>query len=89
MSLLSGFAIYFIIWWLVLFVVLPFRMRSQEEEGEVTLGTVSSAPAKPRLMMKFVVTTLVSAIVFAVYYWATERMGLTTLDIQNLYFPSD
>ena len=41
----TGFAIYFIIWWVVLFTVLPFSARSQADEGEVTLGTTHSAPA--------------------------------------------
>ena len=39
----TGFAIYFIIWWVVLFTVLPFSARSQAEEGDVTLGTTHSA----------------------------------------------
>ncbi|MFN6985499.1 MAG: DUF1467 family protein, partial [Rhizobium oryzihabitans] len=39
MPLLSVFAIYFIVWWTVLFVVLPIGLRTQAEDGDVALGT--------------------------------------------------
>lgn len=68
MSLISALAIYFIIWWLVLFVVLPFGVRSQQEAGEVTLGTDHGAPERPQLVRKFAITTAIAAIVFAVVY---------------------
>ncbi len=42
---ITAFAIYFIIWWVMLFVTLPFSGKTQEEAGEVVLGTVASAPA--------------------------------------------
>ena len=45
MSLTTAIAIYFIIWWVVLFAVLPFGVRSQEESGEVAPGTDPGAPA--------------------------------------------
>jgi predicted secreted protein len=57
----TAFAIYFIIWWVVLFTVLPFWARSQADEGEVTLGTTHSAPANFRFAPIFWRTTLISA----------------------------
>ena len=42
-------AIYFIIWWVVLFMVLPFGVRSQDESGEVSPGTDPGAPMRHRL----------------------------------------
>ncbi|MBN9549323.1 MAG: DUF1467 family protein, partial [Alphaproteobacteria bacterium] len=39
-------ALFFVTWWLALFVVLPFGVRTQDEDHDVTLGTVSSAPAR-------------------------------------------
>jgi predicted secreted protein len=68
MSLISALAIYFIIWWLVLFAVLPFGVRSQQEAGDVTLGTDHGAPERPQLARKFAITTAVAAIIFAVVY---------------------
>lgn len=81
MGIGTGFAIYFIIWWVVLFTVLPFGLRTQSEENDVTLGTVSSAPAKFRFAPIFLRTTLVSAIVFAVYFAVTVYGGFTLDDL--------
>ena len=44
MKIGSIIAIYFVVWWTILFAILPFGVRTQEEEGEITLGTERSAP---------------------------------------------
>ena len=68
MSIATGLAIYFIIWWLVLFAVLPFGVRSQQENGDVTPGSDPGAPALPRLARKLLWTTIVSGVVFGIGY---------------------
>jgi predicted secreted protein len=68
MSIVTALAIYFIVWWLVLFAVLPFGVRSQQERGEVTPGSDPGAPAIPRLARKLVWTTIVAGIFFALGY---------------------
>ncbi len=70
-------AIYFVVWWTVLFAVLPWGMRTQEEEGEVTLGTPASAPSNPRLVKKAIWTTIVSAILVAIFWLAGAVFGLS------------
>ena len=65
MSIATAIAIYFIIWWVVLFAVLPFGVRSQEESGAVSEGTDPGAPVAPSIWRKLVWTTIVSAVVFA------------------------
>ncbi|MBA5776513.1 DUF1467 family protein [Stappia sp. F7233] len=80
MSLTSALAIYFIIWWVVLFAVLPIGVRTQEEHGEVVPGSVPSAPAHPRLLQKAIITTIVAGVVFAIFYWLKEYSGLTLDD---------
>jgi len=77
----TGFAIYFIIWWVVLFTVLPFSARSQVDEGEVTLGTTHSAPAHFRFGPIFWRTTLISGLVFAAYFVVTVVGGYTLDDL--------
>jgi predicted secreted protein len=66
MALSTAIAIYFIIWWVVLFAVLPFGVRSQEEGGDVALGTDPGAPVAPRLWWKLLWTTAIASIVFAI-----------------------
>ena len=68
MTLVFAVATYFIIWWIVLFAMLPIGVRTQDEEGEVSPGTTESAPRYPNLLPKMVATTLVSTIVFAGVY---------------------
>ncbi len=58
--------IYFTTWWIVLFAVLPWGVRSQEEAGDVVPGTERGAPVAPRMLRKLLWTTLISAIVFCV-----------------------
>ena len=65
MTISSSIAIYFVLWWIVLFAVLPFGIRSQMEEGEDIAGTDPGAPSVPRMARKLIWTTLVSAVIFA------------------------
>jgi len=64
-SLTTSLAIYFIVWWTVLFTVLPWGIRSQVESGEVVPGTDPGAPAVPRLGNKVLWTTIIATITFA------------------------
>ena len=68
MSIATGLAIYFIIWWLVLFAVLPFGVRIQQESGDVAPGSDPGAPVLPRLARKLLWTTIVSGVVFGLGY---------------------
>jgi predicted secreted protein len=73
----SLLAIYFVVWWTILFAVLPWGMRTQEEEGEVILGTAASAPARPRLIAKAFWTSIVAAVIVAMFWVAIVRYGIT------------
>jgi predicted secreted protein len=68
MTLSFAIAIYVLIWWVVLFAMLPIGVRTQAEEGEVSLGTAESAPHRPRLLPKMLATTVVASVVFAAVY---------------------
>jgi predicted secreted protein len=68
MPLTTGVAIFFLIWWVVLFAVLPWGVRSQEEHGDISPGTDPGAPAIPNLRRKLVWTTLVSTVLFVGCY---------------------
>ncbi|WP_306117924.1 MULTISPECIES: DUF1467 family protein [unclassified Roseitalea] len=81
MGWLSAIAIFFIIWWVVLFTVLPFGVRSQHEQGEVTDGTEAGAPVAPRMGYKVMLTTAIAIVVFALFYIVTVVIGLGLDDI--------
>lgn len=80
MQLLSAFAIFFVIWWTVLFAVLPFGVRSQRETEDVTLGTEPGAPSDSRMVFKIVATTAIASIIFAVFYYLTVVLGFGIAD---------
>jgi predicted secreted protein len=73
----SIFAVYFIIWWLTLFIMLPIGMRSQADENDVTLGTVESAPAHFRFWRVMLMTTVVAALINAVWWIASSYFGIS------------
>jgi predicted secreted protein len=79
MSIGAAVAIYFIIWWLCLFAVLPFGVRSQVEAGNVVPGSDRGAPVHHRMMRNVLWTTVVASIIFALYY-ANFVGGYVTLD---------
>jgi predicted secreted protein len=62
----TGFAIYFVLWWIVLFLTLPFGVRSQHEDGEGAPGTDPGAPVLSRMGAKLIWTTVLSTAIFAV-----------------------
>ncbi|HSF90830.1 MAG TPA: DUF1467 family protein [Paracoccaceae bacterium] len=76
--------IYIFIWWITLFAVLPFGVRTQQEAGEVVPGTPESAPEKPRLLRVFAINTIVATIVFAVVYSA---IVFRWINIENIPYP--
>ena len=79
MDTLQAIAIYIFIWWITLFVVLPFGVRTQHEEGHVVPGTPESAPAKPRLLRAAIINTILASVVFAIVY-AVVKYKLITAD---------
>ncbi|MFA5592151.1 MAG: DUF1467 family protein [Micavibrio sp.] len=65
MSIFTGFILYFMLFWLTLFVVLPWGNRPQEN---VQTGNAPSAPANPRIRKKFLVTACITAIIWLVVF---------------------
>jgi predicted secreted protein len=66
MGITSAIVLYAVCWFMTLFVVLPLRMQTQGEAGEVVPGTPSSAPANLNLKRKAVTTTIFATIVWVI-----------------------
>ncbi len=69
MSASTSVAIYVIIWWLVLFMVLPLGAKQKIEAKDIEDGQDAGAPAKPMIGMKILLTTAISMVAFAVFYF--------------------
>ncbi|MFN0263508.1 DUF1467 family protein [Tepidamorphus sp. 3E244] len=87
MTLTAAIAIYFIVWWLTLFAVLPFGVRTQAEDGEVTPGSVESAPARFRMLRTFAITTVVASVFFGFVYFLLTSGWIGLDDIPFLPDP--
>ena len=60
MQIFTNFLIFIIIWWILFFIILPININvSQDSE----LGHSKSAPNKPFLLIKFIVTSILSIII--------------------------
>ena len=79
MDIVNGIVLFIVIWWVVFFTTLPFGVQSDEEAGEETVaGTVSSAPVKPRLGLKALITTGITAVVWSAIWWSLDT-GLISI----------
>ena len=77
MALPLAFGIFFVIWWITLFVVMPFGVRTQQEEQSIVPGTTESAPANPQLLRIVLITTAVSCVLFFFAHWAYVSPNVT------------
>jgi predicted secreted protein len=75
MTATLAIAIYVLLWWVVLFAILPLGVRTQGEDGVVVPGTPESAPSAPHLLRILVLTTVLTSLLFAAF-WATIRFDL-------------
>lgn len=64
-----GIATYVMIWWLVIFTVLPWGLRPAQEDDA---GHGAGAPANPRLWLKAGITTAVATVIWLLVYWAVS-----------------
>lgn len=66
-----GIAIYFILWWLVFFTMLPIGARSLHEADEAAApGVERGAPSAPNLGKKALLTSGIAAILWLGVAWA-------------------
>jgi predicted secreted protein len=73
------FAIYFVLWWIVLFLTLPFGVRSQHEDGVGAPGTDPGAPINTLMGRKLIWTTIISTVIFAIA-WLAYNAGYLSID---------
>lgn len=66
MSLVTGIAVYLVLWWTVLFAVLPWGVRVPDQPGR---GHADSAPERPHLLRKAIVTSVIAAVLWLFVEW--------------------
>jgi len=81
MGPVSGIVLFAVIWFMVLFIVLPLRLTTQGENGDVVPGTHSSAPIDPQLKRKAKITTIWAAILWAIIAGTILSGAITVRDL--------
>ncbi|MFW8594552.1 DUF1467 family protein [Cribrihabitans neustonicus] len=66
MGITSGLVLYAVIWFLTFLVVIPIRLETQGDRGEIVPGTHAGAPETHHLKRKAWITTGVAALLWAV-----------------------
>ncbi len=87
MAIGSAIAIYFVVWWMTLFAVLPFGVRSQAEAGDVVPGSDPGAPVATRVKRIVLINTLVSFVICASFWmiYVENVFGLAIIrDLRGL-----
>ncbi|NQW01712.1 MAG: DUF1467 family protein [Rhodospirillales bacterium] len=68
MSVGELFVVYFIVWWLVLFMVLPFGI-TRVDPTTLLPGQDPGSPAKGRLILKMCITSAIALVLLVIYYY--------------------
>lgn len=95
MAITSALVLYAVIWFMTFLVVIPFRLETQGDRGEVVEGTHSSSPEVHNLRRKALIATGIALVVWAIIAgvilsgwvtvrdidgWMFNRMGPSSLD---------
>jgi predicted secreted protein len=85
MNWFSQFAIFLLIWFVVLFAVLPWGVKRNAEPRP---GHDPGAPANPQLVRKVFATTVISLLIWGVYFYVTQILGFSILELTRISGPS-
>ena len=66
MGITSAIVLFAVIWFLTLFIVLPLRLQTQGDVGEIEPGTHAGSPANPQMKKRFLVTSVVAVVLWAI-----------------------
>ncbi len=79
MSLTGSLIIYVLIWWIVFFALLPIDVNREKKQN--IIGIDSGAPENPKIIKKFVYSTLITSIIFIIIFLLVKY---EYLNIRNL-----
>ena len=79
MGITGSIIVYVLIWWIIFFSVLPVGIQSNKEKFREKIdGVDPGAPNNPKIARKFLITTIITSIIFIVIYY------LVKLDLLNI-----
>ena len=79
MGITGSIIVYVLIWWIIFFSLLPVGIQSKKEKFiEKIEGIDPGAPNNPKIAKKFLITTIITSIIFIVIYYLV-RFNLLNL----------
>ena len=73
MGITGSIIVYVLIWWIIFFSILPVGIQSNKEKFKEKIeGVDPGAPINPKIGKKFLITTLITSIIFIVIYYLVE-----------------
>ncbi|MDO5621813.1 MAG: DUF1467 family protein [Paracoccus sp. (in: a-proteobacteria)] len=88
MTITGAIVLYATVWFLVMFLLIPFGRQSQADMGEVTPGTPAGAPARTWLRKQALWATVISALIWLGAAWFLQSGIITRDDILNFGRPA-
>ena len=80
MSITSALVLYAVLWFLTLLIVIPIRLKTQGDVGEIVEGTHAGAPAQHNLKTKAIITTGIAAVLWVILFWIITQGIITVRD---------
>ena len=79
MGITGSIIVFVLIWWIIFFSLLPVGIQSNKENFQEKIeGVDPGAPKNPEIAKKFLITTIITSIIFLVIYY------LVKFDLLNL-----
>jgi len=81
MGVTSALVLYAVLWFLTLLCVLPIRLETQGDVGEITPGTHAGSPTNPQLGKRFLITTVIAFVIWVIIAGVIFSGALTIRDL--------
>ena len=73
MGITGSIIVYVLIWWMIFFSFLPVGIQSKKEKFKERIdGMDPGAPNNPKIGKKFLITTIITSIIFIVIYYLVK-----------------
>ncbi|WP_425049306.1 DUF1467 family protein [Psychromarinibacter sp. S121] len=66
MGITSAIVLFAVIWFMTLFVILPLRLKTQGDVGEIVPGTMAGSPEVHHLKRKFLIVTVITVVLWSI-----------------------
>ncbi len=86
MSITSALVLFAMIWFLAFLTIIPIRLKTQADVGNVVAGTHSSSPEVHNLRKKALITTLVTLVLWGMIVGTILSGVISIRDIDSWMF---